>query len=390
MAQPMGLSIVIKECEMQNRLSGVFPLVGVPQNYAWGGHEYLNELFQLDQADKVIAEYWIGTHHRGPSKVKIGNDWKGLDTYDKLPYLLKILDVNGMLSIQSHPNKEQALIGFEAENNASIPLDAKHRIFKDDNHKPELMVALGDFWLLHGFKSEDDIKSILQNVVGLSSLETYLSEGIKNLFEHVMGLDESELHELLNPLKKYLDESNFVDKNHPDYWAKKAFEDYGFDSGIFGIYFFNLVYLSKWEGIYQEAGIPHAYLEGRNIELMANSDNVFRAGLTPKHIDVSVLLSHLDFSPVVPLVIKPESLNEFDNFYPSPADEFELHLIRLEESDYTMKTQNEECFIVLKGEFDLVSDNSLVRYKKGQSIYASINQNLIFKPLDSCIIVRAV
>ena len=176
-----------------------------------------------------------------------------------------------MLSIQSHPNKKQAEIGFAKENKEGIPLDAKHRIFKDDNHKPELMMALSDFWLLHGFKSIADIKQTIAETPEFSTLAYRLEDGIKGFYTYLLNMSQGEVTASLTSLRIRLLESEIEDKSHPDYWAKQAFEDYGYDKGIFSIYFYNLVYLRPGQGIYQEAGVPHAYLGGQNVEIMANS-----------------------------------------------------------------------------------------------------------------------
>jgi len=375
---------------MGKSAKGVFPLQGTVQNYAWGGADFISELFQIDNAEqKPMAEYWVGVHPRGMSQIYDQGTWRELNSIAQLPFLLKILDVNQMLSIQSHPNKDQAIIGYQKEEAQGISKDAKHRIFKDDNHKPELMVALSDFWLLHGFKSEGAIKSTFVAIPEFKSFESKLDKGIESLYTHLMQLEADQVKDLLTPLHDRLSSQHITDRDHPDYWAQLAFNDYGFDRGIFSIYLFNLVRLQSGEAIYQEAGIPHAYLEGKNIEIMANSDNVFRAGLTPKHIDVDVLLTHLDFSPVTPQVIKARSVNPNEKVYKSPASEFELRIIDLPEGDYHFQSKYDECFIVLSGQTIVVSDQSVQHYDAGQCFFVASAQDLIFKADTRTEIVRA-
>ena len=375
---------------MKSKLDGVFPLRGVIQDYAWGGKTFISELFNIENKEqKPFAEYWVGVHPRGVAQIKYEGKWQDLDCFCKLPFLLKILDVDQMLSIQSHPNKKQAEIGYAREEKEGIPITAKHRIFKDDNHKPELMVALGDFWLLHGFKHQEDIKKTIASIPEFAGLEIELDRGVKEFFTFLLQLSDDQLGELLRPLKERLATEQPTDKNTPDYWAAHAFNDYGFDKGIFSIYFFNLVYLKEGEAIYQEAGIPHAYLEGKNIEIMANSDNVFRAGLTPKHVDAQVLLAHLDFSAVVPQIILATELSSNEKVYKSPAKEFEVRILNLKSEDHAIKSTADECFIVLSGETNLVTDSSIDSYRQGDCIFSSEGQQMIFKPDSDCTIVRA-
>lgn len=375
---------------MAEALKGVFPLQGAVQNYAWGGKDFIAELFGIDQTDqKPIAEYWVGVHSRGMAKIYYKGSWQELQYVSKLPYLLKILDVNEMLSIQSHPNKQQAEIGFANEERKKIPLNAKHRVFKDDNHKPELMVALSDFWLLHGFKSEEDIQQTISSVPEFKSLEVELQNGIESLYTFLMKLGEVQLEEMLTPLKVRLSKENPSSKDQPDYWANLAFDKYGFDRGIFSIYLFNLVQLKEGEAIYQEAGIPHAYLEGKNIEIMANSDNVFRAGLTPKHIDVDLLLAHLDFAPVVPQLIQSTLVNAIEKVYKSPAKEFELRVINLSIQDYRLNTKFDECYIVLKGGLTVVSDDRIHNFRRGDCFFVKALEDIIMKPQPDTKLVRA-
>ena len=375
---------------MDKNLKGVFPLKGVIQDYAWGGKTFLSELFNIaNKEQKPFAEYWVGVHSRGIAQIKRNGEWTDLSNYSKLPFLLKILDVNQMLSIQSHPNKEQAEIGFANEEKEGIPIDAKHRIFKDDNHKPELMVAMSDFWLLHGFKSEGDIKKTILSIPEYRDLQAHLEKGVKSFYTYLLQLSDEELVRILTPLKKRLATESPSDRNNPNYWAHLAFTDYGFDKGIFSIYFFNLVYLKEGEAIYQEAGIPHAYLEGMNIEIMANSDNVFRAGLTPKHVDAEVLLAHLDFSAVTPEIIYPTAVGDHEKVYKSLAKEFEVSIISLHDKDYQFTSRANECFIMLKGEMSVVSSQSTQNYVSGECMFSTEGEQIIMKPESNCKIVRA-
>lgn len=387
-----GLINWYKKMKEPDALHGIYPMKGAIQNYAWGGLDYIPQLIGVSNPNQEPhAEYWIGVHPRGRAQILINRSWQYLDQYAHVPFLLKILDVRKMLSIQSHPNKKQAEIGYAAENEKQIPLDANHRIFKDDNHKPELMMAIGDFWLLHGFKSIDDIAKTIEDTPEFTSLKPLLDNGLKSFYTHILNMSQGEVTATLSSLKMRLQNEDPTDKNTPDYWAKCAFDDYGFDKGIFSIYFYNLVHLTDGQAIYQEAGVPHAYLAGKNVEIMANSDNVFRAGLTPKHVDIDALLSHLIFEPVVPHIIEPTSIGFKENAFFSPASEFELHTIDLGyEDSVEIFTHNSECYLVLEGKVTVRYNGQKIDLEKGQSLYASENISILLEGTKDTSIIRAI
>lgn len=161
----------------------IYPLRGVIQHYSWGGKTFLPLLLGTANAEqKPFAEYWLGAHPKAPSMVNDGSlpqllrqqpELLGADVEQRfkgLPFLFKVLDVAQMLSIQVHPSKTSAEEGFQEEEARGIPIDAPHRNYKDANHKPELMAALGDFWLLHGFKPGTELEATLSEVPELSAL----------------------------------------------------------------------------------------------------------------------------------------------------------------------------------------------------------------------------
>lgn len=378
---------------MQTVNKEVYFLKGAIQNYDWGGFDFISDLLKIEkQENKPIAEYWLGTHKSGEGKIYNGTEWQSLKQQFDIPFLLKILDVRKMLSIQTHPNKQQATIGFEKEEKEGIEINAKNRTFKDKNHKPELMLALTDFWLLHGFKSINAINKIIKEIPEFDSLKSK-SNSTKDLYEFVMTLNETELQNILNPLKNRLSFLEIDDKKDPSYWAKMAFEDYGIDKGIFSIYFFNLVFIPKGKAIYQEAGIPHAYLQGKNVEVMANSDNVIRAGLTPKHIAIDLLLSHLNFDEIKPNIIEANKINGCEKQFKSPSKEFELRTINLNfeaARAKTVKTLSNEVFFVLDGFVSVNHDNIEYLYKKGESFFVPQDVDFVMETKNIAELVRVV
>ncbi len=381
----------------------IYKLKGVVQHYAWGGTKFIPNLLNVINKEQApFAELWMGTHIKGISKVetvdgeieltdlikkapanKLGKK-AAADFNNKLPFLFKVLDVNSMLSIQSHPTKKAAEIGFAKESKTDIAVTAPNRTYRDDNHKPEVMVALTNFWLLHGFKSIEAIQEVLE-IPAFASLKTAFAENsIFQLYKTIMEMPQTEVDKLLAPLWKRLKplhEKKELAKASADYWAAQAFVDYTidghFDRGIFSIYLFNLVNIKKGDGIFQAAGIPHAYLEGVNMELMANSDNVFRGGLTQKHIDVPELLAHLVFDSVTPAILQGTTISDVEKVFKTPAPDFELSQIVLAKNKEYRSTQTSsaETLIVMDGTVVANFNGKKLAFSKGESFFVEANTN---------------
>jgi mannose-6-phosphate isomerase len=368
---------------MLPELNKIFRLEGKVQHYAWGGVVFLPKLLAIPNPEgRPFAEYWMGAHANASSElIRPGADPVALNEYirmdpvgllgnytsmrfGRLPYLLKILDVKDMLSIQVHPSKKDAERAFLEENKRGIPLGAPDRNYKDDNHKPELMLALSEFWLLHGFKPVSRLMAIIREIPELNFLEPVFERGgYQELYRLVMEMEPLKVNATLQPvldriLPAYREGLLSKDKEH--FWAARAaltFNETGrIDRGIFSVYLFNLVNLHPGEAIFQNAGLPHAYLEGQNVEIMANSDNVLRGGLTPKHIDVPELLKHVRFEATEPRVIYGEKNPEDKSMgsvslFRTPAPDFELSRIVLREMETLMlDARSTELFFVLEGE----------------------------------------
>ncbi|HVY76373.1 MAG TPA: mannose-6-phosphate isomerase, class I [Puia sp.] len=360
--------------------SKLMPVIGKVQHYAWGGNFYLPELLKIPaKPGETYAEYWLGAHPGGSATLFNDKERILLSDYIKafpqqtlgekvykefgtLPYLLKILDVKQMLSIQVHPSKGSAKKAFAEENGKGIALTAPNRNYKDDNHKPELMMALSEFWLLHGFKPQEALERILSVTPELKFLTPVFRGGdYKKLYQFVMQMDQAEVNRHLQPLVDRvlpLYESGSLGKSSEDFWAARAALTYqqngNQDRGIFSIYFFNLVRVQPGGAVFQDAGLPHAYLEGQNVEIMANSDNVLRGGLTPKHVDVPELMKHTRFEATIPRIIPGLPVQSSVEIFPTPAPDFELGLIRLAKGE-TLEWQSAsvQLFIVLEGKAEL-------------------------------------
>lgn len=378
----------------------LFALKGKIQNYAWGGTTFIPNLLGIEPSNEKCAEYWLGAHVNAPSIIYTPSGNQNLDTYlalnsaevlgaeidkkfGRLPFLFKVLDVHDMLSIQVHPTKSEAEKGFKRENEQGIPLTAPHRNYKDDNHKPEIMVALSDFWLLHGFLSKDKLVKRLEETPEFAHLlPVFNSDGYFGLYKTVMEESVKNTNAMLKPLidrivPLYLEGK--LDKSSPDYWAAKAVhasaDKTNLDRGIYSIYFFNIVKANKGEAVFQDAGIPHAYLEGQNMELMANSDNVLRGGLTPKHVDVPELLKHVAFEETIPNVMQGNLQDDcIERIYTTPAPDFELSKIDIKQADtYRSKAKTAQILIAIGGDVKIVSKDIVLNIGKGKSVFIEAN-----------------
>ena len=376
-------------------MAGIYQLKGCIQNYAWGGKNYIANLLNITSNQAHYAEYWLGAHPSAPSKVIGTQEEISLGDFlhqnptalgtqsrqlfgDNLPYLLKILDVANPLSIQLHPTKEQAEIGFAQENAAGIPLNDPKRTYKDDNHKPEMMIALSDFWLLHGFKTKAQILDILRQRPSLAELATKLtSQNLADFYADIMLATQDQLAQWLLPIidsqqKAY--EQNQLAMQNPDYWVLYTLHAMNIsrdklDAGLMSFYLFNIVNLQVGEGIFQAAGVPHAYLRGQNIELMACSDNVIRGGLTPKHVDIEQLLKIIDCSEIVPQIITPAPKNQVYT-YPTPIADFALsNMPYAKNTEISDRTLNSTILLVIVGEITLEAAQQKLTLKQGQAAF---------------------
>lgn len=309
-------------------------IAGQVQPYQWGGREFLPALLGYTNTENLPqAEYWLGAHPSAPAmtidKPVPIDEFLVTCASPPLRFLLKILDVRDMLSIQAHPNKKQALDGFARENALGIALDSKNRNYKDASDKPELMVALSEFWLLHGFRQTEETSALLTAHECLAPLGLCLqSQNLFDTFALALDFSSAEVQRMQNALAKELCASNTAfAKNTPEFWIRRWLDtNPAAKNGILTLFFLNLVRLKPGMAVYQPAGLLHAYLEGQNVELMANSDNVLRAGLTPKHIDVAELLRTCSIAPSRPqdFVITPQTLSNGETRFVTPFDEFEL------------------------------------------------------------------
>ncbi len=382
----------------------IFKLKGKVQHYAWGGYNFITNWLGIENTvHKPHAEFWMGAHPSA-SSVLIDDEnemvlydaikqhpvkyigQKVLDAFGELPYLFKILDVRDMLSIQVHPSKGEAVKGYEAEEAAGVLLSAAHRNYKDKNHKPEVMVALSEFWLLHGFLEKEALVEVLRTVPEFGGMDDVFNlEGYKGLYQYVMEMPQDEVNSLLAPLIKReaeAREKDLINKHQPGWWVSKLYPlrdvTGDIDRGVFSIYFFNIVKALPGEAIFQGEGVPHAYLEGQNVELMANSDNVLRGGLTPKYVDVPELLKHTIFEGTVVNIMGGEQKGEGEAIYNCPVPDFGLGKIELMAGQRFVSetTSSMEIIVVIDGTLQVEGGNT-VNARKGEAVAILPGENYV-------------
>jgi mannose-6-phosphate isomerase len=200
---------------------------------------------------------------------------------------------------------------------------------------------------------------------------------LRELYERVMTLPQSEVDAMLNPLLAALQQAPTPGKDDPDYWALRAAENFPLpaghrDRGLFSIYLLNLVHLQPGQGTYQPAGTLHAYLEGVNMELMANSDNVLRGGLTSKHVDVQELMRVLRFVSEKPAILDGERISPAETVYRTPAEEFELSRIQLSAGGgyRSVAPHGAQILLVLEGEVTARAAKQSLTLSRGEIVLA--------------------
>ena len=366
------------------------------QEYAWGSYSAIAEL--LDQqvpATQPQAELWMGAHPKAPSDVAMEDGYRSLaeliQAYpnevlgpetarrfaNQLPFLYKVLAAEHPLSIQAHPNQTWAEKGFIREESLGIPFDAPERNYKDRQHKPECICALTDFWGLCGFRKIDVMVPLLERLcpITLKKDLTILQKGtpqtaLQTFFKQLMGRSPQEKTEIVS---EAWDQANQSHSNEPTFrWIIKLHKAYPFDMGVIFPAILNLVHLQPGQAIYLQPGDLHAYLKGIGIELMANSDNVLRGGLTPKHVDLDELMRILAFEAKQVAILEPEPKSDGTGVYRTPAQEFELSVISLKMGDGYQSPQkrNVEILLCTAGQFHITQIDSahVMQFGKGQSV----------------------
>ncbi|MFE7446265.1 mannose-6-phosphate isomerase, class I [Streptomyces chartreusis] len=308
--------------------------------YAWGSTTAIPKLLGVEPTGEPQAEMWMGAHPGAPSRTGRGTLVEvieadparelGAEAVAKfgphLPFLLKVLAAGAPLSLQVHPNLEQAKEGYADEEARGIPVDAGHRNYKDANHKPELICALTEFDGLCGFRDPLRTADLLDGL-GVDSLKPYVDllhahpeeAALREVLTAILSADPDEMAHTVAEAAAACSRLGGAYAPYAD-----IAHHYPGDPGVIAAMLLNHVRLQPGEALFLGAGIPHAYLNGLGVEIMANSDNVLRCGLTPKHVDVPELLRIVRFEAGDAGVLRPEAAPDGEEVYETPIDEFRL------------------------------------------------------------------
>lgn len=390
----------------------LFLLENSIMNYTWGSTRAIPALCGSPADGKPQAEVWMGAHPQAPSRLVDareaqagdavhgkGNAEKTIsldlfieenpiaalgerdhDRFGHLPFLFKLLAAEKPLSIQVHPSLEQARQGWARENAAGIPIGDAKRNYKDDNHKPEILCALSPFTVMAGFRPIAETRSLLE-ALGLDHLGPILekmklpeeSMALKVLLEELFALDTGAKEAILEALPdacSRLEACEAAGSNGPIVAAlvQRLLAHYPGDIGVLAPCYLNIITLQAGEAIFVDAGILHSYVEGFGVELMANSDNVIRGGLTPKHIDVDELMSIVRFEAGKPelLQLPDEPLVRFQ----TPSREFCLECATIAPGETVfLAPKGARILVAVTGSLQLKADGELLTLDQGQSAF---------------------
>jgi len=369
------------------------------QGYAWGSSTAIPELFGVEASGRPVAEVWLGAHRSAPSMAEttqgptsladvIGVDAStvlGADVVARfgptLPYLLKVIAAETPLSLQVHPHLATARAGFARETAAGIPIDAPHRNYKDANHKPELIFALTTFEALCGFRAprraaelfaglDAPLAKELHGVLAAHPSAVGIREAFTQLLEPSTRPSALEVQEVADACAVRLEVGS--PSPRADRTVVTLAAAFPGDPGVVTSLLLNPVTLQPGDAMFVPAGGVHAYLHGLGVEIMACSDNVLRAGLTPKHVDVDELLRNVDYVAAPPIRIAPETFHGATKVYYAPVDDFELSVTEISDDVvHPLPGRGPRILLCLGGDLVVESEvGGVLELCRGQAVFA--------------------
>ncbi|MBY7800176.1 mannose-6-phosphate isomerase, class I [Vibrio fluvialis] len=362
------------------------------QNYDWGSRTAIHDLFGFaNEAQQPQAEVWMGTHPNGCSIVKQGSTNVSLSelikqdppaflsqstskAFGDLPFLFKILAADKALSIQVHPNKQDAELGYAKEQELGVPLSAFNRNYKDANHKPELVYALTEYQAMNGFRPFDEIITEFR-LCDIPEVNGYLEQfernpnqdGLCHFFVEILSMKEARKLNAVDHLLSYA----AMKQARPVYaLILDLAEQYPNDVGLFAPLLLNVITLKPGEAMFLCARTPHAYIKGTGLEIMANSDNVLRAGLTPKHMDVEELVKCTDFIPKpINTLLTQAEINGSEHHFPVSVQDFQFSVFQAPKEQRVEMTSAEILMPIDADVALLAQSGETLVLGKGQSAF---------------------
>lgn len=360
------------------------------QNYAWGSVDAINQLFNIpNPKQEPQAEIWMGAHPNGCSEVLVDgkkirlDDWiatnpeailgsKTQHDFGSLPYLFKVLAANQALSVQVHPSKAAAEEGFERENKAGIDLKAANRNYRDPNHKPELVYAITHYQAMNGFREYQDIIALFEAVNAsvlaplVDAFKQHPNEaGLTVFFTAILSLNDEVKAKALVDLLAFAQATKETELGA---LLLSLNEQYPNDVGLFAPLMLHVLTLKPGEAMYLDACTPHAYIRGTGLEIMANSDNVLRAGLTPKYMDVPELVTNTICKPKPSesLLLAPQ-MNANASHYDIPVPDFNFSVYQ---GDALISCESAEIIFAIDADVTLTHESGeRLTFSKGQSAF---------------------
>lgn len=369
----------------------MWKLINPIQPYCWGSKTALTRLFGIENpTDQPMAELWMGAHPQSSSQLNINGETLTLERFiqrqperllgrglsgesARLPFLFKVLCAEQALSIQVHPDKAAAEQGYRDENQRGIPMDAAERNYKDDNHKPELLYALTPFQGMNGFRPLEDIAALLAPFAATAApFHAFIASPDEAQLRQLMGWLLTLEKQLLQQVLTQLDRLSQTSQQPPWPTVRRLVADFPGDIGAIMPLLLNLIALQPGEAMFLSPGTPHAYLQGCGLEIMANSDNVLRAGLTAKHIDSQQLLANTRFSSLSTAEWRIHScLQDGEIRFPVPVDDFSLAILPLGHSGHHLQQSGPLILFCIKGKAICQSGRTILRLLPGESLFVA-------------------
>ncbi len=393
-------------------MSQILELRGCVREYAWGSPSFLPDLLGTENVDDTPqAELWMGAHPSAVSVVRVGDDWVALTDWiatdpvvrlgesvvqrfgGELPFLLKVLAAAYPLSLQAHPDPEQARVGFERENRKGLPLDAPNRSYRDARPKPELLCALTPFDAMLGFREVAEIHELLRALElpvlapALAKLCGGAKAELRDFFGWLIGSDEETRAQIAGLAAERCSGRSDAAAGR---WVVELAGRYPGDIGVLAPLLLNVIRLEVGQAVYLPAGELHSYLGGCGIEIMANSDNVLRGGLTNKHVDVPGLLEVLTFSSGPPRILDPGQSAFGIRTYGTPVADFELTRIDVAGEHVREATDSVEILLCVEGaaRVEASGGSQGIEFARGRSLLVPADAGG-YRVLGNCCFFRA-